>query len=467
MKFIDIIRMCLRNLTKHKARTFLTVMGVVIGTCAIIVMISLGIGMNDAQTAMISEWADLTLVEIYNYGGSNPNATEKPADLTDDVLKSFLDIEHVKAVTPAYTNMSSGQQIAIYSGEYLLQCPLIGVYMDQLESFGYKLTDGRFAVKGDPKGTVLMGKLAAANLYNYVDDEYLYTESDEKGNITGTVYLDPTKDQLRIVPVVMNYDTWQIDYSALDESSKENQDYGLDLNVVGTLDGDWADFYSLAGIYIDIGYMKELVAAYNEMNPDNAYEFKGVYDNVRVRVDDMSNVAAVEQSLQDMGYQTSSANEMRENMTKQTQTIQLMLGALAAISLFVAALNITNTMIMSIVERTKEIGVMKVLGCDIGKIRLQFLGEAASIGFLGGLAGIVLSYGVSFILNTFLKDTLISAMGGESLQYSSAAAMDISVIPVWLILAALAFATVVGLLSGFYPANKGVKISALAAISHD
>ena len=68
MKFKDILLMCLRNLTKRKARTFLTVSGVTIGTCAIIVMISLGVGMTQAQEAMMSEWADLTLVEVYRRG---------------------------------------------------------------------------------------------------------------------------------------------------------------------------------------------------------------------------------------------------------------------------------------------------------------------------------------------------------------------------------------------------------------
>lgn len=476
MKFIDIIRMCLRNLTKHKARTILTVMGVFIGTCAIIVMISLGIGMNETQTAMLSEWADLTLVQVYNYGGGGgvsmdggSGSSKKAADITDEVIEQFTQIEHVKSVTPFYSQMYTGQQIGIYSGDFSLNyAPIIGVYMDEMENFGFKLKDGRFATKTDPKGTVLVGKGFGSDLYDYVNDEYRYCEMDDKGNITQPL-ISPMTDTLRMVPVVMDMEKWQIDYSIFDENDPDNIEYGLDLNVVGMLDGDWSSYESMVGVFIDINYMKELIKAYNELNPDNKMEdFKGVYSDVRIRVDDMNNVTSVEKALQDLGYQTSSSNEMRENMTKQTQTIQMMLGALAAISLFVAALNITNTMIMSIIERTKEIGIMKVLGCDINKIRLQFLGEAASIGFIGGIVGIGFSYLVSFLINTFLRDMMLSAMGGQDVSYSEAAAgMDISVIPIWLVFAALAFATLVGLISGFYPANKSVKISALSAISHD
>lgn len=465
MKFIDIIRMCLRNLTKHKMRTLLTVTGVLIGTCAIIVMISLGIGMNEAQTAMISEWADLTLIQVYNYGyGENG---EKPADMTDDVLTQFKEMDHVKTVTPFYTGMQSGNTIGIYSDEYVLNwAPLVGVYMDALEDFGYKLKEGRWATDKDPRGTVLFGQLAVSDLYQYEDEENVWSQYDENYNIIDPI-LDPLKDSFRIVPISRDTTNWTVDYSSLDESSIENREYGTDLNVVGIVEGNWNDYYTMNGVFIDIDFMKELINGYNELNPDNQYEeFKGVYTDVRIRVDDMNNVSKVESALKEMGYQTSSSNEMRENMMKQTQTIQMMLGALAAISLFVAALNITNTMIMSIIERTKEIGVMKVLGCNIRDIRIQFLGEAASIGFIGGVVGIGISYLGSFLINTFLKDTLMGAMGGNNYGMGSTTS-DISVIPPWLIFGALAFATIIGLVSGFYPANKAVKISALAAISNE
>ena len=81
--------------------------------------------------------------------------------------------------------------------------------------------------------------------------------------------------------------------------------------------------------------------------------------------------------------------------------IQMILGGLGAVSLFVAALSIANTMTMAIYERTKEIGVMKVLGCGLGKIRAMFLVEAAMIGFLGGVFGVAISYALSLLLNTF------------------------------------------------------------------
>ena len=149
------------------------------------------------------------------------------------------------------------------------------------------------------------------------------------------------------------------------------------------------------------------------------------------------------------------------------QTIQLILGGLGAISLLVAALGITNTMIMSIYERTREIGVMKVLGCVIGNIRTMFLMEAGTIGFIGGILGLAFSYGISFAINSFAAGGDGSGGGMGMFGMGMGGGASVSIIPVWLALGALVFATMIGLVSGFYPANRAVKISALTAIKQE
>ena len=149
------------------------------------------------------------------------------------------------------------------------------------------------------------------------------------------------------------------------------------------------------------------------------------------------------------------------------QQQQLFLGGIGGISLLVAAIGISNTMVMSIYERTREIGIMKVLGCALSNIRSIFLMEAGVIGFMGGIIGVGISYGVSYGLNYLtmtggaLSGILGSMLGGMSESGS------LSVIPLWLAGAAVVFATLIGLLSGFSPANRAVKISALAAIKHE
>ena len=142
--------------------------------------------------------------------------------------------------------------------------------------------------------------------------------------------------------------------------------------------------------------------------------------------------------------------------------IQLVLGGLAAISLFVAAIGIANTMVMSIYERTREIGVMKVIGAEVKDIRVLFLMEAGMIGLIGGVVGVGLSYAASYALNTFA-----GGFFGEQMMGQTGGGGTISVIPVWLVLFALAFSILIGVIFGFLPANRAVKISALEAIKHD
>ena len=164
----------------------------------------------------------------------------------------------------------------------------------------------------------------------------------------------------------------------------------------------------------------------------------------------------MQKAITDLGYEARSNMEWLEQSRQQSQMVQAVLGGIGAVSLFVAAIGIANTMMMSIYERTKEIGVMKVLGCDMGNIRDMFLLESGFIGFMGGVVGIGLSFLISMAVNRFV--------GGEAL---TGIAGDLSRIPMWLNLAALGFAIFVGMAAGFLPATRAMKLSPLAAIRNE
>lgn len=147
-----------------------------------------------------------------------------------------------------------------------------------------------------------------------------------------------------------------------------------------------------------------------------------------------------------------------DSMKQDMLVTQAIFGGIGAVSLLVAAIGISNTMVMSIQERTKEIGIMKVIGASIKDIRSLFLLEAAAIGLLGGIVGLILSYGASFLLNNLLGG-LMGGMGmGET---------KISIIPAYLAIAALVFTSLIGVISGYFPARKAMKISALDAMRYE
>ena len=220
------------------------------------------------------------------------------------------------------------------------------------------------------------------------------------------------------------------------------------------------------GIYTDIELLKEQLRRVYRKNPipGQPTNSKGkpysyfVYDSMYVYVDDMDHVTEVQEAINNLGYQANSSMEWLEQAQEQTDMIQAVLGGIGAVSLFVAAIGIANTMMMSIYERTKEIGVLKVLGCALGDIRTMFLMEAGFIGFMGGTLGLGLSYGVSYLVNRFLGAGLLGMGMGTG---------DISRIPLWLSGAAVVFAVIIGMLAGLFPALRAMKLSPLAAIRNE
>lgn len=450
MKISDLIAMCVQNLMRRKVRTLLTVVGVVVGTCAIVVMISIGVGMQASTEAMLASMGDLTLIEIYNYGSGGGSNTQ--AKLDDDTLKQISQMDGVAVVTPFYQAYDINASIYAGKGDrYEMSLSnVVGIYPEALSSLGINLVDGNgFPTENlQPYGIVFGEKAAYAFQDNKKKPGYNYVDSwpDANGNIKDP-FVDLKKDKLRIE-------------TGSNDEDKETKTFTYELTYYGRMQEDYNKGYETSqGAYMNITDLKKIRNDYFKANNMKLPEDKG-YENAKVKVTDISKVAEVEKAIQDMGFSTWSLDSIREPMEEQAKQQQLILGGLGAISLFVAALGIANTMIMSIYERTREIGVMKVLGCFVGNIRTIFLMEAGAIGFMGGVIGIALSYMISFAMNTFGF-----SMGGS--EMSSMYGTSVSIIPPWLVALGLIFATCIGLVSGFYPANRAVKISALEAIKTD
>jgi ABC-type antimicrobial peptide transport system permease subunit len=190
--------------------------------------------------------------------------------------------------------------------------------------------------------------------------------------------------------------------------------------------------------------------------PQPGRQNESQYQQINVKVNDMKNVQVVQDAIKAMGHEAYSLNDQLESMKKTAGIIQAVLGGIGAISLLVAAIGITNTMVMSIYERTKEIGVMKVIGASLKDIKRLFLFESALIGLLGGLLGVAFSYLLSFLVNKF--------GGAFGNFFGTGVDSKISIIPIWLVFAAMAFSTLIGVISGYYPARRAMNLSALEAI---
>lgn len=461
MRSFDIFLMGLKNLFRRKTRTILTVLGVVIGTAAIVVMVSLGIGMNESFEAQLKQMGNLNIINVTKYKNTPDNSGGPPKEivLDDAAIAKISKIEGIRGVTPIIEG-----SMKLISGKYMAYVQVMGIDIKSMPNFDYPIAEGRLLQEGDTDKIVVGGYIP----------QYFFNPKSHYGSIDGKPVVNVLTDKIEAT-FDMSYGEKHQQQGAggSDTSDKAPKLYKLKAVGILNITNDWQKDGYIFMDYLNLQkLMKDAAKAQGGQNQrgmmfDISSTSKG-FERLMVMVDKIKDVDRIQSEIDDMGYGTNSLADMRKSMQKQAQTIQLVLGAIGAISLIISALGITNTMIMSIYERTREIGVMKVLGCKIGNIRQLFLLEAGIIGLLGGCIGVILSYLASFAINTIGKSYMNSGNGGMIGMGMGMGMGDaesrISSIPPWLALLSIAFAILIGLISGFSPARRAMKLSALEAI---
>ena len=453
MKLSDLLRMSLESLFKRKVRTILTIMGVVIGTTSIVVMLSLGLGMKSALLSEMESYGSLKSIEVSTagryYDEASNDKNQEELRLDDNLVSTLEGLEHVESVDPIL-EISVIVKCGIYEGSFQLR----GVSRSFLEGKRDELGQGTVPAEGG-EIEFLYGNNIITDFMNTKTGRYEYWETEQAPDI------DLMNDSIYVI-----FDTEK--YYSSKNPSPDGPPVTAPKKYIVATSGvfagepgvDWTeDSYS---IYCDIDALKMILAREfrgrvvpGQPTMKNGKPYKELfYSRVNVNVDTMENVTDVQQIINDMGYRTYANAEWLESDMQMMNIIQAVLGGIGGISLFVAAIGITNTMMMSIYERTKEIGIMKVIGCRIRDIQFLFLVEAGYIGFIGGALGMVLSYGISYLLNKVLN---VGAM-------MFAEGVNISVIPSWLALIAVVFAAFIAMLAGFLPSIRAMKLSPLAAI---
>lgn len=444
MSSFDIILMAVKNLFKRKLRTFLTVLGVIIGTASIVIMISLGIAMNESFEKQVQQMGDITMIQVYNPDYWNEAAAgESELKLTRETVSAFKSIKGVKSATPvanAYFYIQCGRLYGDFS--------VMGIDPKTMEDMGYKVSQGR-SLNAEDEGSmnVVFGSELLNSFYKKGQQSKFYSDggkSDEAADVMG--------EKLKL-----SYDPGFSGRNA-DKSIKP-----YNIKAVGIYGEEYGNSYNII-MPIDAVEKIQFEQRKNEMKAQSENRTKTElkrssnkgYSDAYVKCTDVDSVEDVVKELKDRGYDVYSSMDSVSGMKKIAGSLQLLLGAIGFVSLFVAAIGITNTMIMSIYERTREIGIMKVIGARLKDIKRLFLLEAVLIGFMGGCAGVLLSLGISAILNN-VGLSFISEM--QNVEGSA-----VSVVPVWLCLCTIAFSSVIGLISGYLPARRAMKLSALNAL---
>lgn len=464
MNKVDLLRMSLSSLWRRKLRTVLTVLGVVVGTASIVVMISLGLGLNKSSMEQIEQYGGLTTITVYpnesgysytTYSGggvmiesssSSDSSSNEPIRIDDAMMETLSQIEHVEVASPVLSISALAKQ-GIWEGNIYIR----GMSQEALEKMNLEAAEGTIPTSEDEL-QLFYGNTVITNFYNARTQQY-YWETGELPEV------DFMNDPMFVIFDMDAY--YNNKYGGTDENGTPvpaPKKYVVP--ACGVMAGGEEEYENSGYVLCNVNALKkQLTKAFKGKaipgQPTNSAgkPYKEIYyDEAYIRVDDMDHVEEVQEQIRALGLQANSNVEWMNQVKEQSRSIQAALGGIGAVSLFVAAIGIANTMMMSIYERTKEIGVMKVLGCDLSAIRNMFLTEAGFIGLIGGAIGLVLSYIISAVINFVMKG-----------MYAS----GISYIPIYLAVVALVFAVFIGMLAGLFPALRAMRLSPLAAIRNE
>ncbi len=441
MKISDLLKMGLRSLLRRKVRTMLTVLGVVIGCLFIIITISIGHGMDKSFETQVKEYGSLTAITVDTYGNIYDDegnwAGSQEQKLNKDLLEKIKAMDHVRAVTPVLRDNGD-----LFSGKYRSGISITAMDMNTFDDFEFpELMYGEYPSAEDN----------SAMVFGFYLPWEFYDPTSWSWN---PVQIDIQKEKIHF-----KFNEWRY------KRNERKKEFTLPLTNIAKMVETKSEFdYN---VYMDLNYFEKIYRQYcNTLTLEDRKKAMKVleeYQQIKLNVDNIDYVEEVQDKIKEMGFQSQSLLQYLKPTIEASKTLQLIFFFLGAVSMFVSAISIANTMVMSIYERTKEIGVMKVLGCVVKDIRLLFLFEAGMIGFMGGMTGVGLGYLASYLINKYGQPLFGALMtGGQPMGDVTGATY--SIIPIYLPLLGLTISVVVGLLSGYFPARRATKISAIEAM---
>lgn len=419
--------MCFTNMKQRGVRTGLTILGVVIGVISIVSLLAIGIGVKNQLLSQVSSEGSIT--EITISGVSEGKRKDKM--ITDRKVSEIKELENVETVYPRLEVFTT-----ITYGRFVGWTSITGVPEEYLEQM--KIAKGEPPVADGYKPELLIG--------NHVMDQF-FNEG------TGISYTEINKDNKE--KLNLSGENVQVKFG-MEENA---QDYRLP--VCGMLKSEsyrYDDYNIWCNMDVLKKYLKRIAVDGKipdqpvDKNDENYSEW--IYKSAIVKVKDVDSVDKTIKKLQDMGFQTENNKVYVDSLQRWTKIVQVLLGGIGMIALVVAVIGIGNTMTTSVYDRINEIGILKVLGCDPDELLSLFLLESGILGGLGGLIGIVLSYGITEIFINKLAVKWIHLQKGT----------ELAVIPLWLAIAAFLFAILLGVAAGFFPAKWAAKLKPIDAV---
>lgn len=440
MNASDYLLTSLNNIRKNKLRSLLTITGVAVAIGALTSMLSFGIGLQENINASIHKNSLITRIQV---------SAEKPKTISDSLIHA---LENMKGVEKAFIENRIPAKLILNgqsSNTTIKTLPFS--FANYFSQDNYK-TGGFF--DSDTSFQIVLTNKFIDELFSKADSNYRPKQSDSlKQNLIGK---ELTVSALSIDYSIMT--NMVSTMTAMMSNKLPLRDTLIKFKIIGIVKvqdrSDWG-----IGAYITqktstIIPKLDFNTIWDLMNDQGSPDLK----TVSVYTKGIKETQMIQKAIQDMGLKATSFLDNMKEIKQMFIIMDSILGAIGIMALFISTLGLVNTLVMSIYERTKEIGIFKSLGARDNLIGKLFLTEAGCIGLIGAFLGIPLGWAVTKIADLILFSTLFADIQEEIILFS---------FPWYLILGSVLFSIFFSILAGMYPAMRASKTDPVQALRHE
>ena len=452
MKAYDLIELAAHNLRESVLRNSLTTLGISVGVASLVAMLSLGIGLQQLadrhlktaglfDTVVVSSRRDFRYNREDEHASTAQIAKARPLD-----EPARQEIERLPNVTEADPDIRFITELQYQSQPHLTMVAGLPISMKDNDAFDGM--QGKF-FSSDSAPEALIQKSFA--------EELLGREEKPGSEINIAELAKPLLGQELVMRYAERVASQDNDSSAYSVVQREQR-----LKIVGIsdLDPDVMRGSARARVFVPLRLAENL----HMMQPSDlrdsmrAFSTTPSYLTVTVHVKSPSRVRSVQDAINKLGFSTFSILDATKSLQRFFAILDLFLGIFGSLALAVASLGIVNTLVMAILERRREIGIMKAIGGSDQDVKKLFFVEAGSMGLLGGAFGVVLGWLIGRVINFGTNIYL---------QRQELPPEQIWLVPWWLIFGAIAFALLVSLFSGLYPAARAARLDPVQALRYE
>ena len=462
MKIPDLTELALRNLRESLLRNSLTTVGISVGVASLVAMLSLGIGLQQMasrrlvksglfDTILVSSRREMRMGREDERNGPTPGESR----VLDEAAR--IEIEHMANVSEAYPDIRFATELRFEDKPHLTMITALPQSARSNDAFDGM--QGKFFTSDSAPEAILQKSFA----------EELLGKTPPLGAPEPAV--GELAPQLLGKELLMRYAQRAPAQGSTGESSSDTGDlsgasYSVvsreqKLKIVGIADLDPESMRgpTRAKVFLPLQLAEGLhVMLPTELREISRTNDQPVYSSISVRVKNPAQIQLVEDNIKKMGFTTFSITDASRGLRQFFGVLYAFLGIFGSLALIVASIGIVNTLVMAILERRREIGIMKAIGASDGDVRKLFFAEAGAMGVLGGILGVVFGWAIGQAINWGTNIYL---------KRQSLPPEHFWAVPWWLVAFAIGFAFFVSLISGLYPAGRAAKLDPVQALRYE